>query len=83
MIDAIRSAIIRLLWKSVADEEECTCHPEDQCALCQAMAALGHGAWYDWESAETVLMMHHGRQGGCGGTTIATRRHRPTSGASK
>jgi hypothetical protein len=43
--DALRSALITLLWRSVVDDVECTCYPGDPCPECQAMEALGLGRW--------------------------------------
>lgn len=44
---ALRRALLRALWRSYADEAECTCgpSPEDRCWECEAMAALGLGLW--------------------------------------
>lgn len=43
---AIR-ALVRLLWRDVADDSACSCDDGgDRCVLCEAWAALGHaGKW--------------------------------------
>jgi hypothetical protein len=53
--DAIRAALIRILWRSVADDAECTCCPGDPCPECQAMEALGLGRWIGARDAEATL----------------------------
>jgi hypothetical protein len=52
---AIRAALITLLWRSVADDAECTCYPGDPCPECQAMEALGLGRWRGAEHATRAL----------------------------
>lgn len=54
-IDALRSALIRLLWRSVADDAECTCWIDDPCPECQAMQALGRGRWISPRDAAIEL----------------------------
>lgn len=41
----LQRALIRLLWDSVADDDECTCAPKDRCPQCEATLALGLGRW--------------------------------------
>jgi hypothetical protein len=52
---ALRSALVTLLWHSVADDAECTCCPGDPCPECQAMQALGLGRWISPRDAEVTL----------------------------
>lgn len=51
-IAALRAALIRLLWNSVADDAVCSCETDDICPECQATEALGLGRWMsaDWAS---------------------------------
>jgi hypothetical protein len=51
----LRSALVRLLWRSVADNAECTCHGRDRCPECEAMQALGLGRWRGPRDAEVTL----------------------------
>lgn len=45
----IRAALIRLLWRSVADQDECDLKEceEDRLDICDAMKALGYGEHFD------------------------------------
>lgn len=48
-------ALVRLLFNSVAEEDDCTCEPGDRCPLCEAMLALGLGRWKGARSAQVKL----------------------------
>lgn len=52
----VRSALVRLLWRSVNDDSTCTCDHKDQCPECQAMSALGLGDWQNADHARDVLL---------------------------
>jgi hypothetical protein len=41
----LRRALIRQLWKAVADDATCTCSGAARCPECEAMSALGLGRW--------------------------------------
>ncbi|HET9063722.1 MAG TPA: hypothetical protein VFO62_10575 [Candidatus Binatia bacterium] len=43
--DDARAALVRLLWRSIADDAACSCAPGDACPECRAMSALGLGRW--------------------------------------
>lgn len=54
----LRGALRRLLWNSVADQDEHddSCAHGDPSPLCQAWSALGFGAhWPGYDEAEQVL----------------------------
>lgn len=53
--DDLAKALVRLLFNSVADGNECTCAPKDPCPECQAMRALGLGRWRNFKSAQQRL----------------------------
>lgn len=55
-IKALRRALVRLLWHSVADAAECTCEDDDKCPECDAFNALGLGAWPGAEKAGDMLV---------------------------
>ena len=58
---ALRSALVRLLWRSIVDHAECGCEDyegdgwHEQCPECQAMGALGLGRWRGAKDAERRL----------------------------
>lgn len=62
MTTALRSALVRLLWRSVADDAACSCYPDDPCPECEAMQALGLGRWRGAEHAAGELTRHYGAQ---------------------
>jgi len=51
----VRAALVRLLWNLVADDADCTCEDDDECAACSAFQALGLGRWPGSEQAATML----------------------------
>jgi hypothetical protein len=53
---AMKSALIRMLWRSVADGSECTCaEPADECPECEALTALNLGTWLGAEDTAAKL----------------------------
>jgi hypothetical protein len=52
---ALRKALIRLLWDSIADDAMCSCEPGDVCPQCEAMQALGYKRWPGPKRAEKWL----------------------------
>lgn len=60
-MEALRNALVRLLWRSMVDRAECACADyegdgkHERCAECQAMAALGLGRWLGAEDAARRL----------------------------
>jgi len=54
-MEALRSALVRLLWNSVVDDAECTCEDGDPCPECQSMGALGLGRWLGAKDAARRL----------------------------
>lgn len=55
MTGKLTSALVRLLWVSVADCASCTCCTGDQCALCEAMRALGYARWISADDTARCL----------------------------
>jgi hypothetical protein len=51
----LASALVRMLWTSVADHAQCTCALPDACPECEAMVALGLGRWITHEIAAKQL----------------------------
>ena len=62
-ISALRRALVRLLWNSVADDAACSCIGKDRCPECEAMAALGLSRWRGAKSAARRLTALTGRRG--------------------
>lgn len=56
--------VVRLLWRSVADDLDCSCLHGDICPECEAMAVLGLGRWRGAESARRLLTSNYGPSGG-------------------
>jgi hypothetical protein len=60
-MESLRTALVGLLWRSVADDTECTCEDDDgdgnpdTCPECEAMTALGLGRWLGSRDAERRL----------------------------
>lgn len=52
----LRSALVRMLWRSIADEADCTCEESDKCPECEATEALGLGRWRGHAWARKVLL---------------------------
>lgn len=52
----LRAALVRLLWRSVADLVECSCEVDDRCPECEAMQALGLGRWTGPAPASALLL---------------------------
>ena len=61
--DGFRAALIRLLWRSVADHDECVCDEDSHGALtpadgptdiCLAMRALGWGKHWNWKKFQNL-----------------------------
>ena len=58
IIESCQRAIVRLLWRSVADGAACTCEGDparDPCPECEAMRALGYARWIDARDAARCL----------------------------
>ena len=51
----MRSALVRLLWRSIADNAACSCEGDDRCPECEAMLALGLGPWRGPKQAAILL----------------------------
>jgi hypothetical protein len=56
-IDALRSAVVGLLWNAVADQEGCGCDDgwPGPTPLCRAWQALGYEGHFDWQTAADLL----------------------------
>jgi hypothetical protein len=56
-IDALRSAVVGLLWNAVADQDGCGCDDgwPQPTPLCRAWQALGYEGHFDWQTAADLL----------------------------
>lgn len=52
---AMRAALVRLLWDSVADDAACTCEKDDPCPQCDAYRALYGRRWPGAKKAAATM----------------------------